>query len=72
MRGLQPSVVEQATIYLMKEWKRKGKAGTPPLELTTAVCQTVCVCGYTKKMVDELLTSWIARERAEAKGGTPA
>lgn len=62
---------EMASRYLLDEWKKtRGNSGsTPPLDLQQAVVLSVNQLGYTKRLVDSLLISYI-KKNSRVSGGS--
>lgn len=57
---MNESPVVLATLYLVKAWKRETRReDTPPLELTEAVVNVVMFTGFTRKIVDEILSAYV-------------
>lgn len=56
---------QEAALYLQSQWQHLGKRGTPPLELTRAVCQVANLTGYKRKVVSDLLRSYLENQGEE-------
>lgn len=47
-----------ATRYLLKIYAERHHGSIPPVDLTSAVIQAVIALGYTRALVEKLLTQW--------------
>lgn len=62
---MSDSPVVLATRYLVGVWRKHTgiENDTPPLDLTGAVVQAVTILGYQRKTVDNIVESYIKKER---------
>lgn len=51
-----------ASRYLKKQWKSLTKQEFPPMDLQSAVVQTVNAVGYRKSVVDNLIKKYRAKQ----------
>lgn len=60
----------RACEYLRKEWQ-KVYTGLPPEDLMEGVVRVVMAVGYTRKLVDDILASWIKNKNKQEEVNGP-